>query len=162
MAIAGCLVGVGIWLMKNILIKTLALSFHVTRFFDRIQDSLFQQYVLQMLSGPPCMEMEESLATTGKNSGRLSLERITKGDAVKEEVINVDKLHKINQEKVSAWTMRGLINVIRRTKLSTISNTLEYGEDDDTSEQNKEITSEWEAKLAAVTIFNNVSKPCYK
>ncbi|XP_057545396.1 mechanosensitive ion channel protein 10-like [Amaranthus tricolor] len=162
MAIAGCLVGVGIWLMKNILIKTLALSFHVTRFFDRIQDSLFQQYVLQMLSGPPCMEMEESLATTGKNSGRLSLERITKGDAVKEEVINVEKLHKINQEKVSAWTMRGLINVIRRTKLSTISNTLEYGEDDDTSEQNKEITSEWEAKLAAVTIFNNVSKPCYK
>ncbi|XP_048491223.1 mechanosensitive ion channel protein 10 isoform X2 [Beta vulgaris subsp. vulgaris] len=158
MAIAGCLVGAGIWLVKTILIKILALSFHVKRFFDRIQESLFDQYVLQTLSGPPFMEMAESL-NRSRNSGRLSLEKMTKGERLKEEVINVEKLNKINQEKVSAWTMKGLINVIRRTKLSTISNTLEYGEDDEMGEQNNEITSEWEAKVAAVTIFNNVAKP---
>lgn len=161
MTIAGCLVGAGIWLLKTVLIKILALSFHVKRFFDRIQDSLFNQYVLQTLSGPPLMEMAQSLARS-RTSGQLSLERMTKSEGLKEEVINVEKLHKINQETVSAWTMKGLINVIRTTKLSTISNTLDYGEDDETGEQNKEITSEWEAKVAAYKIFNNVAKPGHK
>ncbi|XP_021715031.1 mechanosensitive ion channel protein 10-like [Chenopodium quinoa] len=161
MAIAGFLVGAGIWLLKTVLIKLLALSFHVKRFFDRIQESLFDQYVLQTLSGPPCMEMAQSL-TRSRTSGQLSLERMTKSAGVKEEVINVEKLHKINQDKVSAWTMKGLIDVIRRTKLSTISNTLDYDEDDETGEQNKEITSEWEAKVSALKIFKNVAKPGYK
>ncbi|KAL2945138.1 Mechanosensitive ion channel protein 10 [Bienertia sinuspersici] len=143
--------------LLTILIKTLALSFHVKRFFDRIQESLFHQYVLQTLSGPPFMEMAECIAKSRSN-GQLSLERMTKNEGLKEEVINVEKLHKINQEKVSAWTMKGLINVIRRTKLSTISNSLDYDEDDEMGEQNKEITNEWEAKVAAVKIFNNVAK----
>ncbi|KNA03859.1 hypothetical protein SOVF_205110 [Spinacia oleracea] len=161
MAIAGFLVGSGIWLLKTVLIKTLALNFHVKRFFDRIQESLFDQYVLQTLSGPPLMEMAQSL-TRSRTSGRLSLERITKGDGLKEEVINVEKLHKIDQGKISAWTMKGLIDVIRRTKLSTISNTLDFGEDDEMNEQNKEITSEWEAKVSAIELFKNVAKPGYK
>ncbi|KAL2945180.1 Mechanosensitive ion channel protein 10 [Bienertia sinuspersici] len=157
LGIGGCLLGASIWLVKTILIKTLALSFHVKRFFDRIQESLFHQYVLQTLSGPPFMEMAECIAKSRSN-GQLSLERMTKNEGLKEEVINVEKLHKINQEKVSAWTMKGLINVIRRTKLSTISNSLDYDEDDEMGEQNKEITNEWEAKVAAVKIFNNVAK----
>uniref|UniRef100_A0A2N9J0B9 Uncharacterized protein n=1 Tax=Fagus sylvatica TaxID=28930 RepID=A0A2N9J0B9_FAGSY len=42
----GC-VGVGIWLVKNLLVKLLASSFQCTRFFDRIQESIFHQYVLK-------------------------------------------------------------------------------------------------------------------
>ncbi|KAK9705526.1 hypothetical protein RND81_07G063800 [Saponaria officinalis] len=156
MGIAGILVGAGIWLLKTLSIKTVALSFHVKRFFDRIQESIFHQYVLQTLSGPPLMEMEESIANP---RNELSFERVAKGKGVKEEVINVEKLHKIKQEQVSAWTMRGLVNVIRRTKLTTISNNLDYGEDDEISEQSKEITSEWEAKAAADKIFKNVARP---
>jgi len=162
MGLAGCLVGAAMWLLKTLLIKTIALSFHVQRFFDRIQESLFHQYVLQTLSGPPLMEMGEMVGES-KTSGRLSFERVLKDKGVKEEVIDVEKLQKINQTKVSAWTMKGMINVIRRTKLSTISNSLHGGNDDEWSEQtNKEITSEWEAKAAGEKIFKNIAKPGYK
>lgn len=162
MALAGCLVGAGMWLLKTLLIKTIALSFHVQRFFDRIQESLFHQYVLQTLSGPPLMEMAE-MVRESKTSGHLSFERVLKDKGVKKEVIDVEKLQRINQSKVSAWTMKGMISVIRRTKLSTISNSLHSGNDDAWSEQtNKEITSEWEAKAAGEQIFKNVAKPGYK
>ncbi|KAL9242155.1 hypothetical protein vseg_016182 [Gypsophila vaccaria] len=159
MGIAGVLVGAGIWLLKTLSIKIVALSFHVQRFFDRIQESIFHQYILQTLSGPPVMEMEESIANP---RNELSFERLAKGKGVKEEVINVEKLHKIKQEQVSAWTMRGLVNVIRRTKLSTISNNLDSGDDEEISEQSKEITSEWEARGAADKIFKNVARPGHK
>ncbi|XP_074269346.1 mechanosensitive ion channel protein 10-like [Silene latifolia] len=159
LSIAGILVGAGIWLVKTLLIKTVALSFHVKRFFDRIQESILHQYVLQTLSGPPLVEMEESLE---KSKNELSFERIAKGKGMKEDVINVEKLQKINQAQVSAWTMKGLVNVIRRTKLMTISNNLDDAEDDENSEENREITNEWEAKAAADKIFKNVAKPGHK
>ncbi|KAL1533384.1 mechanosensitive ion channel protein 8-like [Salvia divinorum] len=52
------LVGTLIWLLKTLLVKVLASSFHVSTFFDRIQESLFNQYVIQTLSGPPLIELE--------------------------------------------------------------------------------------------------------
>ena len=156
--IAGCLVGAGIWLIKTLLIKILAVSFHVKRFFDRIQESLFHQYVLHTLSGPPLMEIR---VARSRNCSQLSLERKTKDKRVKQDVINVEKLQKMNQEKVSAWTMKGLIKVTRRSKLSTISDTLDLNEGDEIVEKNNEIKSEREAKLAAVKIFHSVAKPGY-
>ncbi|XP_057834902.1 mechanosensitive ion channel protein 5 [Cryptomeria japonica] len=53
------LVGTFIWLIKTLLVKVLASSFHVSTFFDRIQESLFNQYVLETLSGPPLIEIEQ-------------------------------------------------------------------------------------------------------
>ncbi|CAK9178370.1 unnamed protein product [Ilex paraguariensis] len=53
------LVGTLIWLLKTLLVKVLASSFHVNTFFDRIQESLFNQYVIETLSGPPLIEIEE-------------------------------------------------------------------------------------------------------
>ncbi|KAI3724545.1 hypothetical protein L2E82_36326 [Cichorium intybus] len=53
------LVGTIVWLLKTILVKTLASSFHVSTFFDRIQESLFNQYVIESLSGPPVIEIEQ-------------------------------------------------------------------------------------------------------
>ncbi|KAL9250639.1 Mechanosensitive ion channel protein 10-like protein [Drosera capensis] len=161
-ALAGFVVGSAIWLVKSLFIKTVAVTFHVRRFFDRIQESLFHQYVLQALSGPPLVEIAEQIgiekATAG--SGKLSFGG---NKAKKDEVIDIDRLNKMKQEKVSAWTMRGLIKVITGTKLSTITNSLEGGDDDDGGEQtSKEITSEWEAKSAANQIFKNVAKPGYK
>lgn len=151
-----------IWMLKTFMVKLLASNFHVTRFFDRIQESIFHQYVLQTLSGPPLMEMEEDVVGGSKSSGKLSVTRsyIGKGTDKKEEVINVEKLHKIKQEKVSAWTMKGLIKVIRTSGLSTLTDALEDSEDDEKSGQkDKEITSEVEAKTAAFRIFRNVAKP---
>nr|XP_016470246.1 PREDICTED: mechanosensitive ion channel protein 6-like [Nicotiana tabacum] len=51
------LVGTFIWLLKTLLVKVLAMSFHVTAFFDRIQEALFTQYVIEALSGPPLVEI---------------------------------------------------------------------------------------------------------
>ncbi|XP_076931250.1 mechanosensitive ion channel protein 6-like isoform X2 [Bidens hawaiensis] len=52
------LVGTIVWLLKTLLVKVLASSFHVSTFFDRIQESLFNQYVIESLSGPPLMEIQ--------------------------------------------------------------------------------------------------------
>ncbi|XWS27392.1 hypothetical protein CRYUN_Cryun26dG0111300 [Craigia yunnanensis] len=56
-----CLVvGVMLWLVKTLLVKVLASSFHVSAYFDRIQDSLFNQYVIETLSGPPLIEIQKA------------------------------------------------------------------------------------------------------
>ncbi|CBI27836.3 hypothetical protein VitviT2T_016304 [Vitis vinifera] len=157
-ALASCLVGAVLWLAKALLIKILASSFHVTRFFDRIQESLFHQYVLQTLSKPPSMETTEMVGRG--NSAQLSFrsEMKQKGGK-KEEVVDVGKLYKIDQEKVSAWTMKGLIDVIRGSRLTTISNVLDDSVDDEGGEhKDKEIANEWEARTTAVQIFENVAK----
>lgn len=46
--------------VKTLMVKVLASSFHVSAFFDRIQESLFNQYVIETLSGPPLLEMHRS------------------------------------------------------------------------------------------------------
>ncbi|GAB2291874.1 hypothetical protein Dimus_026125 [Dionaea muscipula] len=162
MALAGFVVGAGIWLAKTLFIKTVAVAFHVERFFERIRDSLFHQYVLQALSGPPLKEEESEqdgigidrpTTTSCTASGKMSFRR-KKGNL--EEVIDIDRLNRMKQEKVSAWTMRGLIKVITGTKLSTISCTL------DGDQTSNEITSEREAKFAASRIFENLAKPGHK
>ncbi|KAK3422437.1 hypothetical protein EUGRSUZ_G02897 [Eucalyptus grandis] len=51
------LVGTLLWLIKTLIIKVLAWSFHVSTYFERIQKSLFNQYVIETLSGPPVIEI---------------------------------------------------------------------------------------------------------
>ncbi|GAB4838584.1 hypothetical protein Ancab_028129 [Ancistrocladus abbreviatus] len=52
-----CLIGAFIWLLKTLIVKVLASSFHVKAFFDRIQENLFNQFVIETLSGPPLYEI---------------------------------------------------------------------------------------------------------
>ncbi|XP_022636175.1 mechanosensitive ion channel protein 10-like isoform X2 [Vigna radiata var. radiata] len=155
-ALASCLLGAAIWLVKTLLIKLLASKFQSTRFFDRVQESIFHQYILKTLSGPPLREVAENVGWTS-NSGQLSFKSMNnENQGEKEQVIDVDKLKKMKPEKVSAWTMKGLINVIKSSGLSTIS----YAPDEDENDQkDNEINSEWEAKAAAYRIFGNVAKP---
>ncbi|KAF9621747.1 hypothetical protein IFM89_027601 [Coptis chinensis] len=49
-----------VWLVKTLLVKVLASSFHVNTYFDRIQESLFNQYVIETLSGPPLIEIQSN------------------------------------------------------------------------------------------------------
>lgn len=157
-ALVSFLVGSAIWLLKTLLVKLVATSFQCSRFFDRIQESIFHQYVLRILSGPPLMEMAEQVgrATTPGHLSFSNLEKQRKDK--KEEVIDVQKLKKMRQEKVSAWTMKGLINVISGSGLSTVSNALDSFGGEESEQKDEEITSEWEAKLAAYRIFRNVAK----
>jgi hypothetical protein len=66
------------------------------------------------------MEMAEKVGSTA-STRHLSLRNLKEKAEAKEEVVDVDKLKKMKQEKISAWTMKGLINVIRSSGLSTIS-----------------------------------------
>jgi hypothetical protein len=54
------LVGTLVWLVKTLMGKMLSSSFHVSTFFDRIQESLFNQYVIETLSGQPLIEMRNA------------------------------------------------------------------------------------------------------
>lgn len=164
--LASLLIGSVIWLVKTLLVKVLASSFHMNRFFDRIQETLYHQYLLQALSGPPLIEMAEKVGPS-KSSSQFSFLNIVKstgkGKGEKLEVIDIAKLHRISQEKVSAWTMRGLVNVIRSSGLSTISNKIDESFDEDKSlQKDKEITNEAEARAAARQIFKTVAKPGHK
>ncbi|XP_008776319.2 mechanosensitive ion channel protein 6-like [Phoenix dactylifera] len=47
-------------LVKTLLVKVLASSFHVSTYFDRIQEALFNQYVIETLSGPPLVEIQNA------------------------------------------------------------------------------------------------------
>ncbi|KAL6558680.1 hypothetical protein OROMI_019030 [Orobanche minor] len=157
--IVSTLVGAAMWTVKTLCVKIVASSFHVRTYFDRIQESIFHQYILQTLSGNPTMVENDS----SRLSGKLSFKKGTVGKKeTKEEVINVDKLYKIRREKVSAWTMGGLIRVIRNSELPTISEVLDETVEGDSSWEPKVITSEVEAREAANRIFRNVVKHGHK
>lgn len=49
-----------LWLLKTFFVKVLASSFHVSTYFDRIQESLFNQYVIEKLSGLPLVEIQQN------------------------------------------------------------------------------------------------------
>lgn len=54
------LVGTLIWLVKTVMVKSLASSFHVSTYFDRIQEALFSQFVIETLSGQPLIELQKA------------------------------------------------------------------------------------------------------
>lgn len=166
LTLVSLLIGSVLWLVKTLLVKILASSFHMNTFFDRIQESIFHQYVLQTLSGPPLMELAEKVGPV-KSTSQLSFRSCGKGKGKGKEgedlgVIDVGKLHNMRHDKVSAWTMKGLINVISSSGLSTISNIIENFDEEGSEPRDQEITNEWEAKAAAYRIFKNVAKPGYK
>ncbi|OIV96424.1 hypothetical protein TanjilG_09851 [Lupinus angustifolius] len=153
------LIGAFFWLLKTLLLKILASNFHVKSFFDRIQEAIFHQYVLQTLSGPPLMEDAEKIGGL-RSVGQFSF-RSTAGKGGKnKDVIDMAKLHKMKQEKVSAWTMKILVDAVMNSGLSTISNSLDESfYDGGTDPIDKEITNEMEATAAAYSIFRNVAGP---
>nr|GLL28400.1 Mechanosensitive ion channel protein [Ipomoea trifida] len=127
------LIGITLWLVKTLMVKVLASSFHVSKFFDRIQESLFNQYVIETLSGPAWIEIQ---------CQREEEERI---------------LAELNPKNVSAWSMKRLVKIIRHGVLSTLDEQIRCSaQDDDSAHQ---IRSEVEAKIAARKIFRNVAKP---
>ncbi|KAL7607014.1 mechanosensitive ion channel protein 6 [Lactuca sativa] len=178
------LVATTLWLVKTLIVKVLASSFHVNKFFDRIQDALFNQYVIETLSGPPLVEIHNnqlgeksmsrvwkhddlgggaySFKTRGgvssrvKNSPGRGVSSRSLGVSKKHEGITIDHLHRLNPENVSAWNMKRLMKIIRHGSLTTLDEHLHGVHYDD--EAGTEIRSEIEAKRAARMIFMNVAK----
>ncbi|KAL0311831.1 UNVERIFIED_CONTAM: Mechanosensitive ion channel protein 10 [Sesamum radiatum] len=161
--IASLLISAFLWLLKTLLLKILASSFHVNTFFDRIQESVFHQYILLTLSGPPVMESPNVLGRTNSNISKLSyaVKKEKEGKEKREKaVIDINKLHRMKQDKVSAWTMKMLVDMISNSGLTTLSNSIDESLYDGGNEQtDKEITNEEEAIAAAYHIFRNVAQP---
>ncbi|KAE8715577.1 Ubiquitin-like superfamily protein isoform 1 [Hibiscus syriacus] len=133
--------------------KVLASSFHVNTFFDRIQEALFNQYVIEMLSGPPLFDInsakpeeedkvtknEESQAEVGSGkqqntsvveNGPRTQRRIPKR---KDDDIQLDHLRKLNQKNISVWNMRRMIKMVSRGHLTTLDEQILNSEKDDES-----------------------------
>lgn len=145
------LIGALLCLVKTLLLKILASKFHMNRFFDRIQESVFHHHVLQTLSKPSKIGVTESTAKS--SSGRLSLKSKSSNH---KKVIDMGKIHQLKREKVSAWTMKVLVDAVTSSEMS-ISQILDESYED---VADGEITNEMEvAKLAAYRIFNNVALP---
>ncbi|PRQ28021.1 putative mechanosensitive ion channel MscS [Rosa chinensis] len=157
-SIVAVVIGAFLWLLKTLLVLILASKFEAVTYFDRIQESIFNQYVLQTLSGPPLMEEAYEIS---RGSSKQSYRETRKAQAERVEkrvVIDMTKLQRIKQEKVSSWTLKVLMDAVTSSGLSTISHTLD-GIEDLNEQRDKEITSEMEATAAAHDIFLNVAPP---
>uniref|UniRef100_A0A5B7B7G2 Mechanosensitive ion channel protein n=1 Tax=Davidia involucrata TaxID=16924 RepID=A0A5B7B7G2_DAVIN len=157
------LIGATIWLLKILLVKVLASSFHVATFFDRMKESVFQHYVLETLSGPPLDEAEREpprcrrTLTASKSMParwREGSRRLSKSKKFGSRRIDIEKLRKLSTKSIaSAWSVKRLVSYVMSSGLSTISRTV-----DDFGKAESEITSEWEARNCAQRVFKNVAK----
>ncbi|KAL1188524.1 Mechanosensitive ion channel protein 8 [Cardamine amara subsp. amara] len=174
-----------LWLIKTLVVKVLASSFHVSTYFDRIQEALFNQYVIETLSGPPIIEMsrieeEEERAqeeifkmqNAGANlppdlcaaafppgkSGRVQTPKLSpiKSKTTNDNGISMEHLHRMNPKNVSAWNMKRLMKIVRHVSLTTLDEQMLENTYED--ESTRQIRSEKEAKAAARKIFKNVTK----
>ncbi|XP_050211531.1 mechanosensitive ion channel protein 6-like [Mercurialis annua] len=144
-------VGTFIWLLKTLIVKALASSFHVNTFFDRIQEALFDQYVIEALSGPPLYERQNDHKKIGR---RPSFSRTM--SKKKDDEVPIDQLHNLNHKNISALHMRRMINIVRHGSLSTLDEQILNSDIED--ESLSHIRSECQAREAAKKIFLKVSK----
>ncbi|XP_050388155.1 mechanosensitive ion channel protein 10-like [Argentina anserina] len=145
-SLVSILIAAFLWSLKTLSLKILALRFYLHTFFDRTRESMFHQYVIQTLSGPPIMEIAGVVELSPFRSPKSGQE---------DNVIDIGKLLNMKLEEVSARTMEVLVEAVSSSSgLSTFL----YWLDDEEVEQ-KEIASEMEATAAAYRLFHNVAKP---
>ncbi|KAJ8762723.1 hypothetical protein K2173_012215 [Erythroxylum novogranatense] len=165
-ALVAVLIAATIWLLKILLVKVLASSFHVATFFDRMKESVFHHYVLDTLSGPPLDEDEReaprqrTLRMSKSLPARLRERQAaamgpSKSKQFGSRRIDMEKLRKLGLKgRATAWSVKRLVYYVRSSGLSTISRTV-----DNFGNAESEISSEWEARNCAQRIFKNVAKP---
>ncbi|CAN1804597.1 Mechanosensitive ion channel protein 10 [Linum perenne] len=159
------LIGATLWLVKILLVKVLASSFHVTTYFDRMKESVFHHYILEALSGPP-LELPvdggserrgtKSMPTESKRKPRaapMARSMTFSGGGGGGRRIDMERLRKLSMEsRASAWSVKRLVKYVKSSGLSTISTAVDgFGQ--------SEIHSEMDARSCARRIFRNVAKP---
>ncbi|KAB5529672.1 hypothetical protein DKX38_019753 [Salix brachista] len=151
------LMGATIWLLKILLVKVLASSFHVATFFDRMKESVFHHYVLVALSGPPLEEDERQTPRrrTPRRERASPDMPVSKSKRYESRRIDMERLRKLSlMSRATAWSVKRLGSYIKSSGLSTISRTV-----DDFGNARSEINSECEARRSAQRSFKNVAKP---
>lgn len=130
-------------LVKTILLKVLASYFYANAYFDRIQDALLNQRIVEALSIPPHHE------------SKLFTRSVARKDFSRR--ITIDHLHKVDKHNISSWSMRRLIKIMMYDTLTILDDQRRSGLGEDMTSMR--IISEHEATLAAEKIFVNVAKP---
>ncbi|GFP99549.1 mechanosensitive ion channel protein 10 [Phtheirospermum japonicum] len=117
-------------------------------------DALFEDHLVSS-HGSPITKIDSNRAMP------IMKKKRKEGKEKKEkQVIDINKLHQMKQDKVSAWTMKMLVDVISNSGLTTLSNAIDesvYGGGN--AQMDKEINNEEEAIAAAYHIFRNVAQP---
>nr|XP_043619109.1 mechanosensitive ion channel protein 6-like [Erigeron canadensis] len=179
------LVGNIFWLVKTLLIRVLASSFHVNKFFDRIQDSIFYQYVIETLSGPPVIEIQlkqeegdrlieevEKFQRVGMSIPAQLKANILKGfEGIRTPTSNTpvdgkkENSSQKNDNMISIDHLHKLnqknISAWNMYRMMNIINKKMLATSDKQLQDETfiQITNEKEAKIAAKNIFSNVAKP---
>ncbi|CAL1385588.1 unnamed protein product [Linum trigynum] len=156
------LIGATLWLIKILLVKVLASSFHVTTYFDRMKESVFLHYILDALSGPP---LEAARAREELRPAAAAAEQVTEvvwrwrslSSGGGPRRIDMERLKKLSMERrATALSVKRLVNYIKSSGLSTISTAVDgFG-------KSSEIHSEVDARCCGRRIFHNVAKQAAK
>ncbi|ONK79689.1 uncharacterized protein A4U43_C01F9040 [Asparagus officinalis] len=125
-----------IWLVKIILIKLLASSFHVNIFFGRMKERVFHYYVIGVLSGDPITEEEEEEEANDHHVVMSRMKRLTRATRM-------------------SFDVGRLARHVMCTGLTMVSWTVDRVEEQ-FGEAKAEVTREWEARHAAEPVFRNV------
>ncbi|URE45229.1 mechanosensitive ion channel domain-containing protein [Musa troglodytarum] len=176
-------------LAETIVIKSLASSFHVSTYFDRIQEALFNQYVIETLSSPPWIRSQQT--RDEDNHFFSEVERLQNAGAAIPADLRKLTLQKGSQNGKSARSANAMrrkeighkqegITIEHLHRLSqknvsawimkrmmkivrrgTLSTLHERLVSAGMEDESSamQIQSEREAKVAARKIFNNVAKP---
>ncbi|RAL40063.1 hypothetical protein DM860_008203 [Cuscuta australis] len=146
------LVGSFLWVLKTLCLTILTSRLHLNAYFDRIQESLFHQYVIQTLSGPPLIEMMLTFDSSSRVTKKVKSSRITIATNTNQELASI---HPFNRENVSAWTVKVMVDGLTDSSLLISCNASD--EFDDATD--REISNEMEAIAAGYHIFKNVVQP---
>ncbi|GKV13926.1 hypothetical protein SLEP1_g24885 [Rubroshorea leprosula] len=120
MSLATLSIGGLLWVVKTLLVNILSSSFKFGRFFDRVQQSIIDLYILEVFSA--YIQETSSLSLVRKKScikktksvRRWVNKRLPKhGDQQVEEGPAINLLKKTNEENASAWTMEEFVEMIR-------------------------------------------------
>nr|GFC25517.1 mechanosensitive ion channel protein 6-like [Tanacetum cinerariifolium] len=131
------LVGTLIWLLKTIIVKVLAASFHLISFFRRIRVSLYKQYVIKKLGG----DLVEG-RKRGETCGKLSS-------------------HVLGKKQLVAMKVKRMIEIVQSGDLpclSTVDEDLPVRSDEE-DEDEYTLRARYEhVKLLAREIFRGVAQ----
>ncbi|KAK9904455.1 hypothetical protein M0R45_000680 [Rubus argutus] len=109
-SLVSVLIGAFLWLLKTLSFKILALRFYLHTFVDRTRESIFHQFVLQTLSGPPFME---KVGNFGQSPSFRKTKKAKGGE--EKNVIDMGQLLKLKLEEVSARTMEEIASELEAT-----------------------------------------------
>ncbi|KAL9230489.1 hypothetical protein vseg_005831 [Gypsophila vaccaria] len=148
------ILGSFLWVLKDLVIMKAKSSFHIRRFFDRIKKALLHQYVIETLSRGARVKIGNRVSGVGQifvmntDSKKNSFHKIGIGRKER-RLVDLSSFEDVSQDNVSCWGMKILIEEIFNDP------NLIYVVGNDRGER-KEIDTEYEAILAAKSIFSLV------